>query len=248
MILPNPLDGVQQHVQLLPRSHLDQQHVIHRDLWRLAPALSLHLMIRVDDRVLIRSSRRRYGQVEKSVLSTVVLVGEVARVDGRVDVQFRRVRLVPCGRRVTGTFDGEGEDDRVSVRHRLVLGGVYQQKATRYQSYSHPSSIGNTLRSDPLRSNPDPSAPVTCLGFQFNNLGSNLIGSNPNRWANTSSCMIDVLLYTYTDSMAIVGTSAISVRRRELAMDASTPMRSNSMLEGVRRWVSSRRPCEVRSQ
>lgn len=100
-------------------------------------------MIRVDDRLLFRRSRGRYGQVEKSVLSTVMLVGEVARVDGRVDVQFRRVRLVPCGRRVTGTFDGEGKDDCVSVRHRLVLGGFYQQKATTCQNYSHPSSLGN---------------------------------------------------------------------------------------------------------
>ena len=45
VILSDPLDGVQQHVQLLPRSHLDQQDVLDRRLGWFAPIVPLHLVI-----------------------------------------------------------------------------------------------------------------------------------------------------------------------------------------------------------
>jgi hypothetical protein len=55
-----------------------------------------------------------------TVLSTVVLEFDVTRVDRRVDVELRRVGLVPCSGGVPGTLYGEREYDRVSVRNRVI--------------------------------------------------------------------------------------------------------------------------------
>jgi len=68
--------------------------------------------------------------------------------------------------------------------------------------------------------------------------------------------MIDVLFHTYTSSMATVGifhqlhptfiwlsqlTSAIMTRRSAFAIEASTPTKSNSMVEGVSLWTETTR-------
>ena len=97
-----------------------------------------------------------------SVLSTVVLIREVARVDGRVDVQFRRVRLVPRSRGVTGTFDSERKDDRIPIRHRVVLGRFYSSDANRREK-SDNLSIPTLASPPPPPSNrPSPgSTPLT---------------------------------------------------------------------------------------
>ena len=72
-----------------------------------------------------------------------------------------------------------------------------------------------------------------------NKSGSTFNGTSPNRCAKTSSTITDVLFQTYTCSIAIVGTSAIIIRRNAFAMDASTPMRSKEMVRGVRSVVLS---------
>lgn len=86
--------------------------------------------------------------------------------------------------------------------------------------------------------------------------GSTFRGIKPRRCDRTSSCMIDVLFQTYTSSMATVGichqldptfiwisqlTSAIMTRRSAFAIDASTPTKSNSMVDGVSLWTDTTR-------
>ena len=75
--------------------------------------------------------------------------------------------------------------------------------------------------------------------------GSTFRGMSPIRWAKTSSTITLVLFQTYACSMQTVGTlksvsrdqtgtersatSAIIIRRKALAMEASTPTKSNSI-------------------
>lgn len=51
--------------------------------------------------------------------------------------------------------------------------------------------------------------------------------------------MMLVLFHTYTSSIAIVGTSAIMMRRSAFAIGASTPTRSNSIADGVKRCTDT---------
>lgn len=62
-----------------------------------------------------------------------------------------------------------------------------------------------------------------------NNLGSALIGISPNLCASTSSCIIDVLLYIYTFSIAMLGTSLSISLRKVLAKNGCIPIKSNSI-------------------
>mmetsp|Transcript_7993 Transcript_7993/g.26634 ORF Transcript_7993/g.26634 Transcript_7993/m.26634 type:complete len:243 (-) Transcript_7993:107-835(-) len=59
--------------------------------------------------------------------------------------------------------------------------------------------------------------------------GSARMGIIPRRWARTSSWMMEVLLAMKTFSIAMVGTSAIRMRRKALAMAASMPTMSNTI-------------------
>lgn len=104
--------------------------------------------------------------------------------------------------------------------------------------------------------------PVLFLGSI--SAGSTLRGTRPNLDAKTSSTMTELLFQTYTSSIAIVGTylngsrhlpnpsvdrtirtSAIKILRNAFAMEASTPMRSNSIDLCERRCTRTRRFFQV---
>mmetsp|Transcript_31967 Transcript_31967/g.79064 ORF Transcript_31967/g.79064 Transcript_31967/m.79064 type:complete len:334 (-) Transcript_31967:181-1182(-) len=73
-----------------------------------------------------------------------------------------------------------------------------------------------------------------------NSRGSARMGTKPRRCANTSSCTMHVLLTMNTFSMAMVGTSAMRMRRKALAMAGLMPCISNSTLS-TSSAVTSRR-------
>lgn len=81
MISSDTFATIEKHVEFLAGSHLDQQDILHRGSRFLAPCPALGLM-----RWVINT----FGcwKVEHLVLFTVMLVLDVTRVDGRVDVEF----------------------------------------------------------------------------------------------------------------------------------------------------------------
>mmetsp|Transcript_23956 Transcript_23956/g.42866 ORF Transcript_23956/g.42866 Transcript_23956/m.42866 type:complete len:220 (+) Transcript_23956:797-1456(+) len=72
--------------------------------------------------------------------------------------------------------------------------------------------------------------------------GSTLSGINPSRCDNTSSWINPELFHMYTNSNAMVGTSAIMILLKALAKEISTPTNSNtnSFLDGRSRTLRDR--------
>ena len=69
---------------------------------------------------------------------------------------------------------------------------------------------------------------VSPSALYSNSRGSARMGTNPRRCAKTSSWIMLVLFTMYTFSMAMVGTSAMRMRRNALAMAGEMPLISNT--------------------
>mmetsp|Transcript_10965 Transcript_10965/g.44445 ORF Transcript_10965/g.44445 Transcript_10965/m.44445 type:complete len:342 (+) Transcript_10965:349-1374(+) len=160
------------------------------------------------------------------------LVMEMSSCTGRAGSSLRKASWSPCGSHL-----------RSAVVIRVVCFGPPGRRSA---SSSGTASVASSLRrgasAGSSLTGARTSSPNTMVFTSVassgstsssNSFGSTRKGMSPSRWARTSSCMTPVFSSMYTDSIAIVGTSAIMMRRNAFASDTSTPTSSNSTSSSV---------------